>query len=246
MIKASLFLFLALAGTAFAGGRSDKYEQDVFASDAGDLKITFIGHSSLIISYGGKIIHVDPFGGGGGRYEDLPKADLVLITHEHFDHLDPDALKLILRPGTEIVASSACAKSLPEAIILANGETRTVQGISLQAVPAYNIHHKRPDGNPFHPRGRGNGYILTLGGKRTYIAGDTEFIPEMKSLGHVDIAFLPMNLPYTMSPEMTAEAAAAVSPAILYPYHFGDTDTRRLVELLKNRLDIEIRIRKMS
>ena len=109
-----------------------------------------------------------------------------------------------------------------------NGDRRTLQGFEVEAVPAYNIVHKRPDGNPFHPKGQGNGYVITFGGKRIYVAGDTEPIPEMAALKDIDIAFLPMNLPYTMSPEMTAEAARTIRPKILYPYHYGDTDTGRL------------------
>jgi L-ascorbate metabolism protein UlaG (beta-lactamase superfamily) len=127
-----------------------------------------------------------------------------------------------------------------------NGDRTTVGGFEIDAVPAYNIVHKRPDGNPFHPKGLGNGYLLTVGGKRIYVAGDTEPVSEMKNLKDIDIAFLPMNLPYTMSPEMTAEAAKTIRPKVLYPYHFGNTDTERLVELLKGQPGIEVRVRPMS
>jgi len=113
-------------------------------------------------------------------------------------------------------------------------------------VPAYNLVHKRPDGQPFHPRGAGNGYVITFGDKRVYVAGDTENVPEMKNLKNLDIAFLPMNLPYTMTPEMVAEAAKWIKPAILYPYHYGDTNTSRLVTLLKETPEIEVRIRRMK
>jgi len=118
-------------------------------------------------------------------------------------------------------------------------------GIGIIAVPAYNTVHKRDDGTPFHPRGEGNGYVLDFGDTRIYIAGDTEPIPEMSGLGTVDVAFLPMNLPYTMSPEMAADAARVIMPAILYPYHYGDSDTGRLVELLDDTPEIEVRIREM-
>ncbi len=246
MIRISSLFILAAAGTALLGSVNKRLEEDVLKTDSGDLKITFVGHSSLIFSHGGKIVHVDPCRGDHVRYEDLPKADLVLITHGHFDHLDIEALNHIRRPRTEIVASPVCAAGLRDAIILQNGESRIVQGLSIQAVPAYNILHKRPDGNPFHPKGQGNGYIVTFGDKRVYIAGDTEFIPEMRSLGRIDAAFLPMNLPYTMSSEMAAEAARTIRPAILYPYHYGNTKTARLIELLKDSPGIEIRIRRMS
>ena len=124
---------------------------------------------------------------------------------------------------------------------MANGESRTVQGIKIEAVPAYNIVNARP----FHPKGVGNGYVLTLGDTRVYIAGDTENTPEMKALKNIDIAFLPMNLPYTMTPEMVADAAKAFKPKVLYPYHYGDTDTQKLVDLLKGEKGIEVRIRNL-
>ena len=237
-----LFLVLGLAG--FAAGQM-KHEKDVVPTAKGDLEITFLGHGTLMMTFGGKTIHVDPYG-EVADYGKLPKADLVLVTHEHFDHLDPAALKAILEPGTTIVASKACAPKLPGAVIMANGEKRTVLGLAIEAVPAYNIAHKRPDGSPFHSKGGGNGYVVTFGDKRVYIAGDTEDTPEMKALSSIDVAFLPMNLPYTMSPEQVADAARAFRPKVLYPYHTGDTDTSKLVKLLKGENGIEVRIRKLS
>ncbi len=237
-----LFLVLGLAG--FAAGQM-KFEKDVVPTAKGDLEITFLGHGTLMMAFGGKTIHVDPYG-DVADYGTLPKADLVLVTHEHFDHLDPKALKAILKPDTAIVASKSCAPKLPGAVIMANGESRTVLGLAIEAVPAYNIAHKRPDGSPFHPKGGGNGYVVTFGDKRVYIAGDTEDTPEMKALSSIDVAFLPMNLPYTMSPEQVADAARAFRPKVLYPYHTGDTDTSRLVKLLKGENGIEVRIRKLS
>jgi len=235
-------LAFGLAGYAAAPA---KYEKDVIATSRGDLEITFLGHGTLMMTFGGKTIHVDPYG-DVADYSALPKADLVLVTHEHSDHLDPSALKAILKPGTAIVATKACAAKIPGAVILANGESRTVLDLAVEAVPAYNIVHERSKGNPFHPRGTGNGYIVAFGDKRVYIAGDTENTPEMKALKGIDVAFLPMNLPYTMSPEMVADAARAFRPKVLYPYHFGDTDTTRLTKLLENEKGIEVRIRKLS
>ena len=127
-----------------------------------------------------------------------------------------------------------------------NGDAKTIHGITVEAVPAYNIVHKRSSGDPFHPKGQGNGYVLTFGDTRVYVAGDTENIPEMKKLRDIDVAFLPMNLPYTMTPEMVADAAKAFEPRILYPYHYGETQTDELIELLKDAGDIEVRIRKME
>ena len=199
-----------------------------------------------MLAFGGKIVHVDPYG-EVADYASLPKADLVLVTHDHFDHLDPAAFKAILKPGTAVVGSKACAGKIPPgSIILGNGESRTVLGLPVEAVPAYNIAHKRPDGNPFHPKGAGNGYVVAFADKRIYIAGDTENTPEMKALQGIDAAFLPMNLPYTMDPEQVADAARAFRPKVLYPYHFGDTDASRLARLLQAEKDIEVRVRKMS
>jgi L-ascorbate metabolism protein UlaG (beta-lactamase superfamily) len=127
-----------------------------------------------------------------------------------------------------------------------NGDVQTVMGIKIEAVPAYNLVHKRENGQPFHPKGQGNGYVLTFGDKRVYIAGDTENTPEMKALKNIDVAFLPMNLPYTMTPEMVADAAQAFKPKVLYPYHYGDTETSRITILLKDNKNSEVRIRKMK
>jgi L-ascorbate metabolism protein UlaG (beta-lactamase superfamily) len=236
------FLVLGLAGIASA---QQKFEKDVIPTSKGGLEITFLGHGTLMMTFEGKTIHVDPYG-EVADYATLPKADLVLVTHEHSDHLDPKALQAILKPGTTVIVSKSCAGKSPNALIMANGDTRTVLGLPVEAVPAYNIAHKRPDGNPFHPKGAGNGYIITFGDKRVYIAGDTENTPEMKALKNIDVAFLPMNLPYTMTPEMVADAARAFRPKILYPYHFGETDTSKLVGLLQGEKEIEVRIRKMS
>jgi L-ascorbate metabolism protein UlaG (beta-lactamase superfamily) len=220
------------------------FETDVLPTAAGDLKITFIGHASLMFEFGGKVIYNDPVG-QYGDFSKLPKADLILAAHEHGDHFDPGMIKKISKSGTKVVMTPLCAAMLKGGIVLKNGEETTVDGIRIKAVPAYNLVHMRSPGAPFHPKGDGNGYILTFGDKRVYVAGDTENIPEMKSLGRIDCAFLPMNLPYTMTPEMVADAARMVRPAILYPYHTTDTDTSKLQPLLRDEKGIEIRIRRM-
>jgi L-ascorbate metabolism protein UlaG (beta-lactamase superfamily) len=127
-----------------------------------------------------------------------------------------------------------------------NGDVKTVAGLKVEAVPAYNVVHMRSPGQPFHPKGAGNGYVLTFGKTRVYVAGDTENVPEMADLRDVAIAFLPMNLPYTMTPEMVADAVRTIKPKIVYPYHFGKTDTSKLVALLKDAKGVEVRIRKMQ
>jgi L-ascorbate metabolism protein UlaG (beta-lactamase superfamily) len=232
---------------SFAAGllAQDSFERDVIKTSVGDLEITFLGHGSLILAFRGKILHVDPFG-RLADYSKLPKADIVLLTHDHSDHLDPVALEKVRTEKTVVVLTEKCAEKVGGGIVMKNGDLRTVDGIEVETVPAYNIIHKRENGQPFHPKGEGNGYVLTFGDTRVYIAGDTENIPEMKSLKKIDYAFLPMNLPYTMAPEMVADAAAAFKPKVLYPYHYGDTDPAKLVELLKDQKGIEVRIRKMK
>jgi L-ascorbate metabolism protein UlaG (beta-lactamase superfamily) len=239
---------LALAAAvlmAFAGvAAGEGFEKDVIPTSGGDLHVTFIGHASLVFSFGGKIIHVDPV----SRYADyatLPKADLILITHAHGDHLDPAAIEAIRTEKTVIVGSPVCAGKVDGLVVMHNGDRQTFLGIPITAVPAYNIVHKRANGEPYHPKGEGNGYVLTFGKTRVYVAGDTENTPEMKALKNITVAFLPMNLPYTMTPEMVADAARAFRPKILYPYHYGDTDPLRLVALLAGEKGIEVRIRKM-
>ncbi|RPI85711.1 MAG: MBL fold metallo-hydrolase [Chloroflexi bacterium] len=222
-----------------------KLEIDLIPTSSGDLKITFLGHGSLLFNFQDKNIYIDPYS-RVADYSKLPPADIILITHEHHDHLDLDALKHIQKSSTTTVMTKACAEQTSGDILMANGDEQTVQGIHIRAVPAYNIVHKRPNGQPFHPKGMGNGYILTFGDLQVYIAGDTENIPEMQTIKDIDVAFLPMNLPYTMTPEMVADAALALRPRLLYPYHFGSTNTSRLTELLHEEADIEVRIRNMA
>jgi L-ascorbate metabolism protein UlaG (beta-lactamase superfamily) len=240
-----ILLILFFMGIASSANAQAKFETDIITTSAGDLKITFIGHGTLIFTFNGKVIHIDPYG-KLADYSILPKADIILITHEHSDHFDLAAIKILQTKKTELVLTETCAKKISGGMVIKNGEVQTIQGIKIEAVPAYNIVHKRDNGQPFHPQGVGNGYILTFGDKRVYVAGDTENIPEMKTIQGVDVAFLPMDLPYTMTPEMVADAAKVFKPKILYPYHYGDTDTSQLLEILKNVREIEVRIRKMS
>ena len=221
------------------------FEKDTIQTNAGDLEITFIGHGTLMLRFNGKIIHIDPWG-QLADYTQMPKADIILITHEHRDHLDPKAIENVRTGKTILILTKICAKQIEGGTVMNNGDTQEIDGINIEAVPAYNIEHQRSPGIPFHPKGDGNGYIVTFGGKRVYIAADTENTPELKAIKNIDIAFLPMNLPYTMTPEMVADASRALKPKILYPYHFGDTDTAKLTELLKNEQAMETRIRKMA
>ena len=232
-------LFLASSAEA-----AQSFEEDSFSTSAGEVKVTFLGHGTLMFFHKGQVFHVDPFS-ELADYASLPKADAVLITHEHFDHLDRPALDAIVTSDTDIILNEASEKILGRGRVLKNGERTEVLGVKIEAIPAYNILHEREKGKPFHPKGEHNGYILTFGDTRFYVAGDTENTPEMKALKNIDVAFLPMNLPYTMTPEMVADAVRAFRPKVLYPYHYGETDPSLLKELLKDS-GIEVRIRKMQ
>jgi L-ascorbate metabolism protein UlaG (beta-lactamase superfamily) len=241
----NLFFIALAAVTAVSAYSQQKFEKDTISTSGGDLEITFIGHGTLMFNYNGKIIHVDPYS-KLADYSMLPKADIILITHHHGDHLDPKAIGNIRTEKTEILLTKLCFEQIKEGTVMNNGDVKTVDGIKIEAVPAYNIEHKRENGEPFHPKGTCNGYVITLGDKKIYVAGDTENIPEMKSLKGIDVAFLPINLPYTMTPEMAADAAKSFKPKILYPYHFGNTDLNKFSELMKDVPDIEVRLRKMN
>ena len=240
MLTAAFFIALA-----FQAGAQQGFESDLIKTSAGDLKITFIGHGSLMFAFGGKVIHIDPVS-KEADYTKLPKADLILITHHHGDHLDAKALDILRTEKTMLVLTEICAQQVKGGMVMKNGEVKKAVGLKIEAVPAYNLVHMRSEGKPFHPRGEGNGYVITFGDKRVYVAGDTENIPEIKKIEKIDVAFLPMNLPYTMTPEMVADAAKAFKPRVLYPYHFGETDTSKLLGLLKDSKEIEVRIRKMK
>ena len=198
-----------------------------------------------MFTFGGKVIHVDPWS-NMADYTKLPKANTILLTHDHGDHLDLKAPDTLRTEKTTVVLTETCAKRVKGSVVMSNGDVKTIQGLKIEAVPAYNIVHMRSQGNPFHPKDIGNGYVITFGDKRVYVAGDTENVPEMKGLKEIDIAFLPMDLPYTMTPEMAADAAKAFKPKVLYPYHYGETDTSKIVDLLQDTIGVEVRIRKMQ
>lgn len=245
MNKFLLFLNVATLVLPFAAHGQQGLEKDTFKTSAGDLEIVFIGHGTLMFTFGGKVIHLDPVS-EYADYSKLPKADVILITHEHRDHLDPKAIDAILAEKTKVIVAEPCGGAVKGGTVMKNGEVNVIEGVKIEAVPAYNLVHTRSEGVPFHPKGAGNGYVLTFADKRVYVAGDSENTPEMKSLKGIDVAFLPMNLPYTMTPEMVADAAKAFKPKVLYPYHFGETDTSKLMNLMKDVQGVEVRIRKLK
>lgn len=244
MIK--LFLYMAIAGfwafSTLAVFGQVSFEKDRFQTSQGPLEITFIGHGTLMMEWDNRIIHIDPVS-QYADYSKLPKADLILITHEHGDHLDAKAIEQIWKPTTSIVLNPSSAAKLGKGTVLKNGETIELEGIAIRAFPAYNI---TPGRDRYHPKGRDNGYILQFPGLVVYVAGDTEDIPEMKDLKGIDVAFLPMNQPYTMTPAQVAAVARLIRPKVLYPYHFGDTPTEALASLLKEEKGIDLRIRRLK
>ena len=221
------------------------YEVESFITESGaPVDITLIKHGSLEIRYNGLSVQVDPVSGLGkptDYAEEFPKADVILVTHEHGDHLDKQAIEALRKEGTVLITNSRCAEILGWGTSLANGEsTMLPSGIQLEAVPAYN----NSEGHlQFHPKGRDNGFILTIENLRIYIAGDTEDIPEMAAIKDIDIAFLPVNQPYTMTVEQCVRAAKTIMPKVLIPYHFGETDLSGLPEMLPG---IDVRIRQMQ
>ena len=193
-----------------------------FSTSAGDVKITPLYHASTLIQAGGKVIYLDP--AKPAKLADLPKADLILITDIHPDHMDPASIAAVSKPGTEIISSAAVAQTVTSAKPIANGESKTWQNWTIEAVPAYNLKRGPEPGKLFHDKGRGNGFVLTYGGKRFYFSGDTEGVPEMRALKNIDVAFVCMNLPYTMPPEEAADAVKAFHPKIVIPYHYRGSD----------------------
>ena len=222
---------------------TDTYEVDVFKTKSGKtVKFHALVHASIRIEYDGKEIEIDPVTKLGNKtigYSAMPKADYIFVTHEHGDHFDKEAIKQLTSDNTQLITNKRCGDMLGYGIIMANGQCSTFNDITVEAVPAYNITDGRTQ---FHPKGRDNGYILTIDGLRVYIAGDTEDIPEMQDIKNIDIAFLPCNQPYTMTTEQLVKAAKTVKPKVLFPYHYGQTDVSRIPSQLKDS-GIDVRIR---
>lgn len=236
-------LILALIGFTGASCASD-YEMDTFKTKSGkEVRFHALVHASIRIQYDGLEIEVDPVRKLGNRtidYTAMPKADYVLITHEHGDHFDKEAVKQLKGEKTMVVLNGRCTEMLGYGEQMKNyDQLHLSEDISIEAVPAYNITEGHTQ---FHPKGRDNGYILTLDGLRIYIAGDTEDIPEMAEIKDIDVAFLPCNQPYTMTTEQLVRAARTIRPRVLFPYHYGQTNVSGLpTELRDDGIDVRIR-----
>ena len=223
---------------------TDTYEVDVFKTKSGKVvKCHALMHSCIRIQYEGKEIEIDPVGRLGERmvdYTAIPNADYIFVTHEHRDHFDGATIRMLTKDGTQLITNQRCADMYGSGTVMVNGDKlQLASDFSVEAVPAYNT----TEGHlQFHPKGRDNGYILTLDGLRIYIAGDTEDIPEMEKIRDIDIAFLPCNQPYTMTPEQLVRAAKVIKPRVLFPYHYGQTDVSLIPQQLQGE-GIDVRIR---
>jgi len=228
-----VFALAATAAAAFAAA------PETFSTSAGTLQLTPIQHASLVIQAGGKVLYLDP---AQGQYDGLPKADYILITDIHGDHLSPGTIDKLKKADTVIVAPKAVAATVTAAKVLSNGEKTTLGPFAVEAIAMYNLTRGPAPGQLYHDKGRGNGYIVTYGGKRFYFSGDTEVIPEMKALKNIDVAFVCMNLPYTMTPQEAAVGVRAFHPAIVYPYHYMGSDLNAFAKALDGT-GIDVRIR---
>ena len=233
----------AMAASMAAAGVAAEAQTDAFRTKGGkEVVITAIKHASMRIQCDGLEIQVDPVAKYAPEtdYSAFPKADIVLVTHEHFDHFDAGAVAALKKDGTQVIANPSVRAQLGFGTAMTNGESRVAaKGVKVEAVPAYNTTAGRTQ---FHPKGRDNGYVLTIDGLRIYIAGDTEDIPEMAKVKDIDVAFLPCNQPYTMTPEQVAKAARTIKPKVLFPYHYSQTPVKRVAELLAGS-GVEVRIR---
>jgi L-ascorbate metabolism protein UlaG (beta-lactamase superfamily) len=217
---------------------------DSVATDDGALKILPINHATLALQWKDRAICIDPVG-GAKAFQALPKPDLILVTHIHGDHFSKETLAELAGPGTKLVGPPTVVEELPSdlrtrATVLGNGQSAELMGIKVEAVPAYNLTAERLK---FHPKGRDNGYVLTLGGKRIYVSGDSEGIPEMLALKNIDVAFVCMNLPYTMAVDQAARAVRAFKPKVVYPCHCRGSDLKKFQELVGTDSGIEVRVR---
>lgn len=209
----------------------------IFRTLLGTLTLVPTGHGAVFFKLNELVFYIDPYS-ETTDYSTFPKADMVLFTHDHYDHYDPKALKHLVTDKTEFIGPKCVEAHRALDKTLNNGDSCLWNGITIKAVPAYNIINKKPDGRPYHPKGYGNGYILTFGDFVVYVAGDTELIPEMTRLGHIDVAVLPKNLPYTMSDDQFVEAARLIGAPVVYPVHYFELDKEYLERQLGDTIKL--------
>jgi len=237
----SILCSLLLIGTCLS---AQNFNKDSFKTKSGKtVDVFFVKHGSLIVKFDDRLIYVDPVS-MFMNVEEQHKADIILITHDHYDHFDAKAVEALKKADTKIILNDSTRNKLKEGIVLKNGDKINFEpDIEIKAVPAYNTSTGK---DIFHPKGRDNGYVLTLDGIKIYIAGDTENISEMQNIIKPDIAFLPVNQPYTMTVEQAVLAAKVIKPGILYPYHFGNSEVEDIAKILATEApEIEVRIRQL-
>ena len=237
------FLTILIASLTAVSCNAAQKVDEFTTKNGKKVKITCIKHASIEINYDGCEIQIDPVGANIPPvvdYAQFPKANIILITHEHKDHFEREAIACIRTPATSCYSNNAVYNMFRNSIPLANGDSITYrEDITIKAVPAYNTTEGR---EMFHPKGRDNGYILSLDGLRIYIAGDTEDVPEMADLKEIDIAFLPCNQPYTMTVDQLVKAAKIISPKVLFPYHYSETPiSQAVMKLAGSGIDVRIR-----
>mgnify|MGYP003292385078 CR=1 FL=1 len=252
-----LFLSIAAAALVACGGNAPKalapvegtvqydkaYDCDTYTTANGrEVSITFIKHGTLMLDIAGSTVHIDPVAMFGTDYAAMPKADLVLVSHEHGDHLDSAAVAAVTKENTVVLTSAAVAEKIGSQP-LAIGETVDMGGYTVTGVHAYNC---SPGHENFHPKGHGLGFVFDVDDLRIYVAGDTEDIPELAELKDIDIAFLPVNQPFTMTPEQCIHAAEMLKPRVLIPYHYGETDLSPIVDHFKDNPATEVYIRQLQ
>jgi L-ascorbate metabolism protein UlaG (beta-lactamase superfamily) len=243
-MKIRALVIMIMVGSTFTVMGQAGFERDTIKTSAGNLIITFVGHASLVFTFQDRNIYIDPVM-QMADFSLFPKADAILVTHDHGDHFDPVAIEKLTKPETEIYLTQLCYDKLKKGKVCHDGSFFIAAGIPGETIAAYNITRLRGNGLPFHPKGEGNGYVLTFGQIKVYIAGDTELTPEMRKLKDIDIAFLPIGLPYTMEPGMAIDAAKLLKVKILYPYHFNNSDPETLVRSLISTSTV-VRVRSLK
>jgi L-ascorbate metabolism protein UlaG (beta-lactamase superfamily) len=250
IFSAAALLASLLTLTSHLRADSSNHQSDVIQTSRGELRVTPIYHGSVMLEFGGKVIHVDPW--SKGDFTGFPQADLIVITHTHQDHLDRTMVDKLKKPGTIIVGPPAvidtlnCAPACGIAEAISDSEKKTAMGIDIEGVPMYNLVFGSGPGKPYHHKGVGSGYVLNFGDTRVYLSGDTECTPEMKALKNITVAFLAMNPPRTETPLEAAECAKAFKPKIVYPYHYRGSKPEDFAAALKDTPGIEVRIRKLE
>lgn len=246
----ALSALLGHAPTSAAAPAAPNAQTDVFQTAQGELKVRPLFHGSVMLEFAGKTIQIDPW--SAADYGSLPPADMIVITHTHADHLDRAMIDRLHKPETVIVGPDAvidtlnCAPACGEAHAVNNGRSAVVRGVGVEGVAMYNLKNGPAPGTPYHHKGVGSGYVLSFSGVRVFVSGDTECVPEIRALKGIDVAFLAMNPPRTMSPLEAADCAKAFRPKVVYPYHYRGAKPADFAAALRGVAGVEVRLRKLE